>query len=394
MAVEVDPLAFQKGFQATQNLYDTARQNRLADLAFGQKQQELAQQNALAGVVGDIANYDQAGNLKREALPQIAQASPGSLPQYQKVISEQQAQQAAQQKAQRDQLMAQFDWADKNLAGVQNQAQYDEFRTRAAQVYPDVAARLPAQFDAAAIQANRMKMIPVVDQWKAEQEADRFRQQQETARRGQDISVRGQDLSSETARRGQDITARGQDLTNARAKEANGNKAPTEFQGKSAGYGARAEEADRIINSLGNASPASVNAKQAVGRVPLIGGALEMVGNAVLSPENQQLEQAQRDFVNATLRQESGAAISQGEFENAKRQYFPQPGDSPEVIAQKASNRKLAIEGFKRSAGNAAFSAPKQGGAAQPDQSAALQELKRRAQSDPALAEKLKAMGY
>jgi len=101
-----------------------------------------------------------------------------------------------------------------------------------------------------------------------------------------------------------------------------------------------------------------VNAKQAAGRVPLIGGALEIAGNAALSPQSQQLEQAQRDFVNAVLRQESGAAISQGEFENAKRQYFPQPGDSEALLEQKAANRKLAIEGFKRSAGNAAFSSP------------------------------------
>ena len=48
--------------------------------------------------------------------------------------------------------------------------------------------------------------------------------------------------------------------------------------------------------------------------------------------------QAERDFVNAVLRRESGAAIAESEFESAKKQYFPQPGDSEETIKQKSIN--------------------------------------------------------
>ncbi len=51
------------------------------------------------------------------------------------------------------------------------------------------------------------------------------------------------------------------------------------------------------------------------------------------------------------LRQESGAAINEGEFNNAKKQYFPQPGDSKEVIEQKRLNREAAIKGFDIAAG-------------------------------------------
>lgn len=212
MATQIDPLAFQKGFAATQEVFDSARRNRLAELALNQREREMQQQNALAGVVGNTANYDASGNLKREVLPQIAAASPAALPQYQKLISDQTTQQAAAQKAQRDQLMAQFDWADKNMAGVQNQAQWDEFRARAAQVYPDVAARLPAQFDPGAIQANRMKIIPVIEQWKAERQQEQFAQQQATTRRGQD-------LQAATAEAGRAVTMRGQDMTDQRARD-------------------------------------------------------------------------------------------------------------------------------------------------------------------------------
>ena len=135
--------------------------------------------------------------------------------------------------------------------------------------------------------------------------------------------------------------------------------APTEFQGKSALFGARAQESDRILQELdGQYSPMGINAKQGAGKTPLIGGLMEAGANAALSPSSQRAEQAQRDFVNAVLRQESGASISQGEFDNARKQYFPQPGDSPDVIKQKAQNRGIAIRGLLGNAGNAQVPAP------------------------------------
>jgi hypothetical protein len=70
-----------------------------------------------------------------------------------------------------------------------------------------------------------------------------------------------------------------------------------------------------------------------------------------LTPEYQQFEQAKRDFVNATLRRESGAVINPDEFRSAERQYFPQPGDSKEVIAQKRANRATALAGIQRAGG-------------------------------------------
>jgi hypothetical protein len=93
-----------------------------------------------------------------------------------------------------------------------------------------------------------------------------------------------------------------------------------------------------------------------MGRVPVIGGVLEAGANLTLSDDQQRVEQAQRDFVNAVLRQESGAVISDSEFANAKRQYFPQPGDAKEVIEQKRRNRQTAIMGFRRLAGQGASS--------------------------------------
>lgn len=74
-------------------------------------------------------------------------------------------------------------------------------------------------------------------------------------------------------------------------------------------------------------------------------------GNYLQSPEYQQFDQAKRDFINAVLRRESGASISPQEFDNASRQYFPVPGDSPQVIAQKRQAREMAVTNMVQAAG-------------------------------------------
>lgn len=75
--------------------------------------------------------------------------------------------------------------------------------------------------------------------------------------------------------------------------------------------------------------------------------------NFLKSPEGKSLEQFERDFVNAKLRQESGAVISPSEFDNAKKQYFPAPGDSAAIIEQKLENMKTSLQGVIIGAGTA-----------------------------------------
>lgn len=135
----------------------------------------------------------------------------------------------------------------------------------------------------------------------------------------------------------------------------------TESQGKANLYQSRATESDKIISDLeGKYSPLAINAKQGVGKVWGVGGALEAGVNVALPENAQKAEQAQRDFVNAILRLESGAVISEPEFANAQKQYFPQPGDAQEVIDQKKANRATAIAGLKVMAGPAATMKPQQ----------------------------------
>ncbi|MBP7662282.1 MAG: hypothetical protein KA770_00235 [Shewanella sp.] len=82
-------------------------------------------------------------------------------------------------------------------------------------------------------------------------------------------------------------------------------------------------------------------------------GAIPLIGNFVVSDDYQSFNQAQRDFINAQLRRESGAVINPDEFKNAAKQYFPQAGDSEQVLLQKKANRDAAVGGMVRSAGPA-----------------------------------------
>lgn len=185
-------------------------------------------------------------------------------------------------------------------------------------------------------------------------------------------------VSAATQRRGQDLTDSRARETNQLTREANAtvydpergvlvNKATglarpaatmdgqpigakpkdlTDAQAKALLFGTRMQESDAILGKLaaaGTDKPSVI--KRAVEGTPLVGGALATAANStVASPAQQQVEQAQRDFINAVLRRESGAVISEPEFDNARKQYFPQIGDSPAVIKQKADNRRRATE--------------------------------------------------
>lgn len=125
-------------------------------------------------------------------------------------------------------------------------------------------------------------------------------------------------------------------------------KGLNEGQAKANLFGSRMAESEKVIQEMhakGVTMPSII--KSAVERTPLIGGALGAAANSTVASDDQQrVEQAQRDFINAVLRRESGAAIAESEFANARKQYFPQIGDSPAVIEQKARNRALATQGM------------------------------------------------
>lgn len=59
------------------------------------------------------------------------------------------------------------------------------------------------------------------------------------------------------------------------------------------------------------------------------------------------------DFILAKMRKESGATIKGGEFRKEYINYFPMPDDSPQIKADKARKRQLAMRQLEISAGRA-----------------------------------------
>jgi hypothetical protein len=144
---------------------------------------------------------------------------------------------------------------------------------------------------------------------------------------------RGLQVNSATAET-RPITAGGQPIGK---KE----KGLNDSQSKALLYSNRMEEADSILSDL-----------ESQGRTKSTPGSRTGFGvgaaiNVLNTEAGQKLDQAKRNFINAVLRRESGAVISPSEFQNAEQQYFPQIGDAPGVMAQKAANRRTAIEGIR-----------------------------------------------
>jgi hypothetical protein len=157
-----------------------------------------------------------------------------------------------------------------------------------------------------------------------------------------------------------------QEIEKARVMEGIVPKPLTEAQGKSTAYGMRMEAANKILTDLEKKGVTNTGIVRSaiggtVGLTPFIGDKLQEATNALINPlpgvlggpsaEQQQVDQARRNFITAVLRQESGAAIAASEFANEERKYFPQVGDTAEVIAQKQKARELAIKAMNIQAG-------------------------------------------
>jgi hypothetical protein len=128
-------------------------------------------------------------------------------------------------------------------------------------------------------------------------------------------------------------------------------QAMTESQSNATAYGMRMKEANAILDDL---SKKGVLKGAVIEGTPLIGGALGQALPSVLggtSAAQQQVNQAKSNFITAVLRKESGAVISDSEFDREDKKYFPQINDNAAVIKQKENARKLAIKAIEVQAG-------------------------------------------
>ncbi len=164
-------------------------------------------------------------------------------------------------------------------------------------------------------------------------------------------------------------------------------------QKKQAGFAVRMENAVEQLEDLENSGFNPVNVRDMiVSNLPIIPDAIERVFN---SPKYKQYERAKIDFSTAQLRQETGAVINESEIDWIDRTYFPQFGDDPETLANKRQARRDALAAMRGQAGEAYTRTKKivQATGGSPVGEDALEELRKRAKTDPDLKKKLEERG-
>lgn len=133
------------------------------------------------------------------------------------------------------------------------------------------------------------------------------------------------------------VKPKGRDkYTEVQTKAANfGNmmtKAEEEFTKKAQSQGIKPDEMQNPKNTLGAIRDAVVP--------------FEGLRNVMTPEDTQAYNQMASQWIRAKLRKESGAAIGADEMAQEFKTYFPQYGDSPKVIQQKAAARAEATKGM------------------------------------------------
>ncbi len=357
------------------------RQNKLAEMVSSMQFDE-----AKRGLAGDnmLAQLIAGGKKPDEVATGLAGAGYGKQSlAYSKGQQDLAKDRASMEKDQLANTMQKLALGGQILGGAQDQASYDAARATAQAHGLDVS-RMPPQFDPGFV-AQKLKESQTMQQqleqkWKAMEYSTPNANAVLQAKTSTDNNNASNATSRANNAASVGATMRGQNMTDARSRESNsatmskpfevtgpdglpvlvrqdkqgnisrvegfspktGSEKPmTDAQSKAALFGARMESADKILSTLaGKGTTTSIPGAQT-------GYGVGAAVNVLSSAKQQQLEQAKRDFVNAVLRRESGAVISDDEFANASKQYFPQVGDSREVIAQKAGNRAIATRGIQ-----------------------------------------------
>lgn len=122
----------------------------------------------------------------------------------------------------------------------------------------------------------------------------------------------------------------------------------TDTQKLAAGFADRMVASEAIIKQLSPEEALPTEFTSLAGGVPLFGTYLQ---RKAMTPEQQKYKQAADNWIRANLRKESGAVIGADEMQAEYETYFPQPGDSPQVIQQKAEARKITTQAMIKNAG-------------------------------------------
>lgn len=183
-------------------------------------------------------------------------------------------------------------------------------------------------------------------------EADRafkerqFTEDQRQANQSYDLSQ--QKFDEDRRQFGMEYALKARETSIKEGESGTGGKLSVE-EAKARQFATAADQANSILGAL-NYNPGSLTF--GLGELP--------IPNTAKSADRQQFEQASRALVNAVLRRESGAALTDDEFKNKFKELIPKSGDSQAVKDQKALARASAIRSIQE-AGRLQSSSSQQG---------------------------------
>lgn len=145
----------------------------------------------------------------------------------------------------------------------------------------------------------------------------------------------------------------GQKAKAASSKAAKALKPPSSAQATAAGYAARGEQANQILEmyeQTGNFDPTSFRNWAVNNIVP------DAFRSLLSTADQQKYDTVAEDFAQAVLRDESGAVLGDNEIATKKKVLFLQPGENPKEVGPiKAQARRAAIQALRGKAGSQAL---------------------------------------
>jgi len=146
----------------------------------------------------------------------------------------------------------------------------------------------------------------------------------------------------------------------AQQSKAKSEKPPTAGQGAAAGYAQRAKKANEILEMYEK----TLNFDPTSGKAWVIGNLIpDSMQNVFKTSDQQKYDAARRDFLQAILRDETGAAIAAFEEAGKDKVLFLQPGERYQDVQKiKAQARRAAIAALEGKAGEKAMEAAKTSG--------------------------------
>lgn len=178
------------------NVAGLQKQNRLADLTYGQKQAEITSGKALSKAYSAAVNPD--GTIDRDKLRTgLAAAGQGAaIPGVNTQFAGEDKATLEAADAQLKAALGRMSYVSQRLTGATPENWAATVQEIAATAGPQAAANLPQTFDAASVQALIQSGIPVIEQVKqrAAETAAKLAQANQEANRA--VVIRGQDLAS------------------------------------------------------------------------------------------------------------------------------------------------------------------------------------------------------